>query len=285
MKYAKLLLMIIFFTAFGTYSLYSRAAETREPQALCVPFSVFGKVTNGTSVIDGAIVTLKNDASQAELQTVTSQGGFYSFETANLSPCLAQGDSVTITATKAGFSSNASFVHAGGALLELNVTLPPDTPIDPIPQTTPSGIATVFRFWSGEKQGHFFTISATEKDRVASGDQSWAFEGAAFKAFSTQETGTLPVHRFWSDQKQHHFFTISETEKNQLIANDPSWAYEGVSYFAYPTEQTGSVPLYRFWSDQKQGHFFTISGAEKANIIATDPSWTFEGIAYHVPTN
>lgn len=143
----------------------------------------------------------------------------------------------------------------------------------------------VFRFWSNEKQGHFYTSSEAEKNQIIANDKSWKFEGAAYNAFSQNTSGLTAVYRFWSAQKQHHFYTASEAEKQGIIDNDKSWNFEGVSYYAYMNEQSGTTALYRFWSDQKQGHFYTTSVGEKDSIIANDKSWKFEGIAYYVPSN
>jgi hypothetical protein len=63
----------------------------------------------------------------------------------------------------------------------------------------------------------------------------WEYEGVAFYAHSSQETGTLPVHRFWSDVYLGHFYTINEDEKDFIIATWPDYfAYGDVAFYAYP---------------------------------------------------
>ncbi len=143
----------------------------------------------------------------------------------------------------------------------------------------------VYRFWSDTKQGHFYTISETEKNFVINNypDNIWKYEGIAFNAL---DGNADPVYRFWSDQHQHHFYTISETEKNFVINNYPDniWKYEGIVYYAYKSQVSDSTPLYRFWSDTKQGHFYTSSLTEKQYIETHYPSniWRYERIAYYV---
>jgi subtilisin family serine protease len=149
-----------------------------------------------------------------------------------------------------------------------------------IPASTP-----IYRFWSNAKQGHFFTSNSTEKDSIIANDESWQYEGEAYKAFNESSAEITQIYRFWSNSKQHHFYTASESEKNSTIANDKSWNYEGVAYYAYATEQSGATAVYRFWSNAKQGHFFTSNVAEKDSIVANDKSWNYEGIAWYVPTN
>lgn len=143
----------------------------------------------------------------------------------------------------------------------------------------------IYRFWSDQKQGHFFTISPVEKDSIIANDKSWRYEGVAYNTFKESSTGISPIYRFWSDSKQHHFYTISLAERDSIIANDKSWNYEGIAYYAYGTQQSNATAVYRFWSDSRQGHFFTISAAEKNSIIANDKSWRYEGVAWYVPTN
>ncbi|HSW37359.1 MAG TPA: hypothetical protein VLG37_03270 [Candidatus Saccharimonadales bacterium] len=93
----------------------------------------------------------------------------------------------------------------------------------------------VYRFWSDTYQGHFYTISAAEKDYVLSHYPSnvWRYEGQAFCANTTQVSGTLPLYRFWSDEYKGHFYTTSEVEKQNVINDYPDniWRYEGVAYF------------------------------------------------------
>src|SRR3989339_2169307 len=99
-----------------------------EAKQLCTPFSVFGQVTNGEIAVDGANVTLTNNATLGAMQMVSEQGGFYLFETANLDPCLEIGNEITVLAQMPGLSGNQTFIFSGGALQELNLAL---LPLDP----------------------------------------------------------------------------------------------------------------------------------------------------------
>jgi len=141
-----------------------------------------------------------------------------------------------------------------------------------------SVLSQVYRFWSDEKQGHFYTISETEKDYVETLPE-WRYEGIAWYSWPEPISGTTPIYRFWSDEKQHHFYTISAAEKD-YVETLPEWRYEGIAWYSWPEPSSGTSPIYRFWSDEKQGHFFTISAAEK-DCVETLPEWRYEGIAYY----
>jgi hypothetical protein len=147
----------------------------------------------------------------------------------------------------------------------------------------------IYRFWSPAYNGHFFTISASERDHInATWPDVWGYEGPAMKAHAKATIGTSPVYRFWSPSYRRHFFTISESEKNHIQATWPDvWKYEGVAWHAFKSTGTGRLPVHRFWSDAFSGHFYTISESEKNHILATWPDiWKYEGIAYYaLPTS
>ncbi|MFA5993672.1 MAG: hypothetical protein WC823_01805 [Parcubacteria group bacterium] len=137
--------------------------------------------------------------------------------------------------------------------------------------TQTDGAVPLYRFWSDQKQGHFYTASEEEKNHVIASYPSnvWSYEGIAYYVNTAQALGTVPVYRFWSDQKQGHFYTASEEEKNHVIASYPSnvWHYEGIAYYVNTTQVSGTVPVFRFWSDKKQHHFYTASEAERDILI------------------
>ena len=93
----------------------------------------------------------------------------------------------------------------------------------------------VYRFWSDQNQGHFYTASELEKNYVIANYPSniWRYEIIAFYVYLNQIAGTKPTYRFWSDKNKKHFYTASESEKNYVIANYPSniWRYEGIAWY------------------------------------------------------
>ncbi|MFC5502326.1 hypothetical protein ACFPJ4_08760 [Lysinimonas soli] len=160
------------------------------------------------------------------------------------------------------------------------------------PVTTASGPVSVYRFWSPKNSTHFYTASVSERDTIIASYPTsvWTYEGVAYNAFLTQESGTIPLYRFWSPRLSGHFYTASESEKNSIIAGYPSstWTFEGVAFYVYPTDTTvaGTVAVSRFWSPQNQHHFYTASVSEKNSVIASYPAeiWTYEGDTFRVPS-
>ena len=152
---------------------------------------------------------------------------------------------------------------------------------------TAAPLSPIFRFWSPVFNGHFFTISESEKDNiVANLSRDWSYEGVAYHAYPILAPSTVPLYRFWSNRYRGHFFTISESEKDYIVANlSRDWSYEGIAYYVYRDASAGGTPVYRFWSNRYKHHFFTMDEAEKNNIIATlSADWSYEGIAYYVPS-
>jgi hypothetical protein len=139
---------------------------------------------------------------------------------------------------------------------------------------------TVWRFYSKNYRGHFFTISEQERDGLIEGNPNWKFEGGAYQAYTNEVAGTVALHRFYSKNYRGHFFTIDEEEMQTVRDTNPNWKYEGVAYYVYPEEVEGSVPVHRFWSKGYRHHFYTINEEEKDTLIATNPNWTYERIAF-----
>ncbi|MFA6790669.1 MAG: hypothetical protein WCR65_03765, partial [Parcubacteria group bacterium] len=79
-----------------------------------------------------------------------------------------------------------------------------------------TGNSPVYRFYSPLFRAHFFTISATEKNRIIATYPSdeWRYEGIAYYV-PTTSAGNDPVYRFYSPRFKTHFFTTSATEKNR----------------------------------------------------------------------
>lgn len=140
----------------------------------------------------------------------------------------------------------------------------------------------VYRFFNSRSTAHFYTASATERDRVLATMPSLRYEGLAFQASSTADAALSPVHRFYNAQTGVHFYTISAAERDHLIANLKQFTYEGVAYHASTVAATGFRPLYRFYQASRGFHFFTTSSAEAGQVIAGMPQYRYEGIAYYV---
>ncbi|MCX7996501.1 MAG: hypothetical protein N2691_01930 [Patescibacteria group bacterium] len=146
----------------------------------------------------------------------------------------------------------------------------------------------VYRFWSDEKRGHFFTISPGERDWVIQtfATSTWRFEGSGFSALATQQAGSIPVYRFWSNTQQGHFYTANAGEKVYIEKTFPSsvWRYETVAFYVFPPGTPDTRPVYRFWSPLYRKHFYTANEGEKQYIESNFPAsvWSYEQIAWYV---
>lgn len=147
----------------------------------------------------------------------------------------------------------------------------------------------VYRFWSPINRGHFYTISPSERDGVASSynPKEWRFEQIAYDAFLSQLPGTVPLYRSFSTALNAHFYTINPDEYAAANSRaDHLWSGEGIAYYVYPLSYTGiSFTVYRFWSPDNKHHFYTASAGERDSVIASFPSnvWTYEGPQFRVP--
>jgi len=94
------------------------------------------------------------------------------------------------------------------------------------------GTVPLYRFWSANFKGHFYTTSEAEKNQViATYDKAtWLYEGIAFYVYPVDPAyaGTVTVARFWSQDNKHHFYTASAAERDYVIATYPTheWAFE-----------------------------------------------------------
>ena len=98
----------------------------------------------------------------------------------------------------------------------------------------------VYRFWSDQYKGHFYTSDESERQRIVNTYPSnvWRQESIVYYAYTEQlpNATRIPVYRFWSDQYRGHFYTISEKEKQEILSTYPSsiWNYEGVAFYTAP---------------------------------------------------
>ncbi len=149
------------------------------------------------------------------------------------------------------------------------------------------GLGPVYRFWSPTLNKHFYTMTASERDKLVTRyPEVWQLEGEAYYAFyQPVDENLLPVYRFWSPKLASHFWTISEAERDSTIKNYPGvWVPEGIAFYAYPQgrQPLGTLPVYRFWSNRLGYHFYTISENEKNKLLRNYPQvWQFEGIAWY----
>lgn len=94
------------------------------------------------------------------------------------------------------------------------------------------GSQPLYRFWSSEFKGHFYTASQAERDYINNNypESTWKYEGVAYYVYPLNysfDSRTLTVDRFWSNSYKHHFYTASQAE-SQYVRNSLGniWSYE-----------------------------------------------------------
>lgn len=104
---------------------------------------------------------------------------------------------------------------------------------------------------------------------------SYAAEGIAFYAYTTQTDTAVPVYRYFDSSSGDHFYSTSS-------ATPPGYASEGVAFYAYPTQAAGTLPVYRFFNSTNGKHFYTSFEDEK-NALENNPQWGyhFEDIEFY----
>ena len=145
----------------------------------------------------------------------------------------------------------------------------------------------VYRFWSPVVNAHFYTTSASERDKLIDNySDVWTYEGPVYHACKTPYyAGLTPVYRFWSGILGSHLYTISEQERDKLIYEwSHVWTFEGTVFYAYPEglQPPECKPVYRFWNYVDGRHFFTMLESERDKII-NEFAHVFvdEGIAFY----
>ena len=100
--------------------------------------------------------------------------------------------------------------------------------------TQASGTVPLYRFWSAQYTGHFYTADAGERDEVIRRWPSvWAYEGVAYYVYPSESTveQTVPVARFWGPTVLHHFYTASPSESDYVRQNwSSTWVYESNAF-------------------------------------------------------
>ena len=131
---------------------------------------------------------------------------------------------------------------------------------------------------------YFFTIYDSERVAALAANPSWKYEGPAFYASQTTNTGLSPVWRFRNKLNGSYVFSIYDSERLDILNNyAATYAYEGISWYARQTVAAGWTPLYRFRNLTNGTYLFSAYETEKASILANLANvFAYEGIAYYV---
>lgn len=151
------------------------------------------------------------------------------------------------------------------------------TAVAPNPNRQP-----VYRFFNTQTKVYFYTIYATERDRIlATLSDVLVYEGIAFYASPSAVSGYNPIYRFRNTVTGAYLYTISVTEYNSILQNYPQFVPEGIAWYAESTSAGGGTPLYRFRTTNST-HIYTAYESERLSILANYPSFVPEGISYYI---
>lgn len=100
--------------------------------------------------------------------------------------------------------------------------------------TQVAGTIPLYRFWSSQYTGHFFTADTAERDAVMKKwPNTWKYEGVAYYVYpsDSRQPDTVAVARFWSNSAAHHFYTADAAERDGVLSKWwRVWTYEGDNF-------------------------------------------------------
>jgi serine/threonine protein kinase len=89
----------------------------------------------------------------------------------------------------------------------------------------------LYRLYSSKQGDHFYTTSASERDRADTQD-SYTYEGIACYVMSSHAANTIPLYRLYSSKQGDHFYTASASERDRADTQD-SYTYEGIAAYVF----------------------------------------------------
>jgi parallel beta-helix repeat protein len=96
-----------------------------------------------------------------------------------------------------------------------------------------AGTIPLYRFYSAQFAGHFYTTSVAERDQVIRDypDEVWLYENVGYYVYPVQALNSRGVVRFWNAGSRHHFYTANAAEATYIQANQSAeYAYEGQQF-------------------------------------------------------
>ena len=152
-------------------------------------------------------------------------------------------------------------------------------------------INPVYRFFQGQSNDHFYTLSASEAQGLRDNPNSgYSYEGIPW-ATPSKGAGTIDTFRFYSTANGEHFLTTSANERDLLIEANGEYRYEGVAFQTFDSTAAtfasvaaGLVTLERFYNTNSGAHHFSASTAETQFILGggAGPGWRDEGKGFIV---
>ena len=149
-------------------------------------------------------------------------------------------------------------------------------------QKKPNRILVVKSLVESNIGDHFYTTSATERDRAIS-NYGYKNEGTACFLYKNKLRRSSPFYRLYNQSIGDHFYTTSAKERDRAISNY-GYKNEGIACYVYKTKVKNSIPFYRLYNRANGDHFYTISAEERDRAISKY-GYRSENITYFVFKN
>ena len=96
--------------------------------------------------------------------------------------------------------------------------------------STGSGLVSLYRFYAGASDDHFYTTNESEKNSLISNTKSgYQFEGVAFYVYGASSNVASSINRYYNAKIGQHLFTGNTSE---IAGLSKDWVSEGVAFKA-----------------------------------------------------
>jgi hypothetical protein len=155
---------------------------------------------------------------------------------------VVSADTIIFTAPNADEIDTIQLTDSNGVVVNASVTVSN--------AIIPSGsLNEIYRFYNSANTDHLFTTNPTEVNSAP-----WTSEGAKFKLFQSQATGTQPIYRCRTNNTQQYHFLSKDSNCDGQITDSDNRQLNVVGYIS-PISINGMIPLYRF--NTSNSNFFT----------------------------
>ena len=105
------------------------------------------------------------------------------------------------------------------------------TAVNPSNLSNDAAAVQVYRFFDTVHGTHFYTVDQREEQTIVSTRPDLKYEGTAFYADSSQQSGDTAVYRFFDTGNGTHFYTGSASEAQQIATTRHDLRAEGVAFY------------------------------------------------------
>ena len=103
--------------------------------------------------------------------------------------------------------------------------------VNPANLSNDAAAVQVYRFFDTIHGTHFYTVNQSEEQTIVSTRPDLKYEGTAFYADASKQSGDAAVYRFFDIGNGTHFYTGSASEAQQITATRQDLKAEGVAFY------------------------------------------------------